>query len=260
MRKKTKLPEGKRLSTSEYEEHLHLLQIELVKFQNWVKAKGKRIVVLFEGRDAAGKGGTILRMMQYLNPRFAFHVALAKPTDQERSQWYFQRYVRHLPAAGEIVIFDRSWYNRAGVEIVMGFCSKEEHEMFLSHVPIFETMLIASGIHLTKYWLEVGRKEQKQRFKDRETDPLRQWKLSPIDAQAMKKWKAYTKAKGEMFLRTSTARSPWTVIRSDNKKMARINCIRHLLSQFDYTDKDKKVVVAPDPRIVGSAADPSFCS
>lgn len=253
-----KLPEGEKLSRKEYDKLLKRLQIELVKLQNWATDKGKRIVVIFEGRDAAGKGGTIQRILQYMNPRTASHVALPKPTEKERTQWYFQRYVAHLPSAGQIKIFDRSWYNRAGVERVMGFCTDEEYEYFMRIVPVFEAMLIRSGIILVKYWLDVSKREQRQRFRDRQTDPLKQWKISPIDKVAMKNWNRYTKAKREMFVRTSTPESPWTVIRSDDKQAARVNCIRDLLAHFDYTEKDRKLACKPDPRIVGSAADPNF--
>lgn len=254
------LPEGKELSKKEYEQLLQLLQIELVKLQNWVNKKGKRVIIIFEGRDAAGKGGTIQRILQYLNPRSANHVALPKPTERERTQWYFQRYVQHLPSAGEIVIFDRSWYNRAGVERVLGFCSDDEYELFMRTVPTFEAMLLRSGIVLIKYWLDVSKKEQRRRFAQRIDDPLKQWKFSPVDKISMNKWGGYTKAKTEMFLRSSTPESPWTVIKSDDKKAARINCIRDILSRFDYSDKERKVAGKPDPRIVGSAADPNFAN
>jgi polyphosphate kinase 2 len=234
------------------------LQVELLKAQNWVKETGQRIVVLFEGRDAAGKGGTILRLTQHLNPRAMRKVALAKPSDTERGQWYFQRYVAHLPTAGEIVVFDRSWYNRAGVEKVMGFCNDEEYERFMRSVPQFEQMLVRDGIHIVKLWLDVGKKEQRRRFEARAKSPLKQWKLSPMDAEAQRRWDEYGEAKRTMFARTSTPDAPWTVVKSDDKDRARINAIRHVLSLFDYKRKDPKVACEPDRMIVGSALDPNF--
>ena len=244
-----------RLGRREYEECKVQLQIELLKMQNWVKANGERIVVLFEGRDAAGKGGTIKRFMEHLNPRGAHVVALAKPSEVERGQWYFQRYIQALPTAGHIVFFDRSWYNRAGVERVMGFCSPKEHLEFLRQAPMLERMLVNSGIRLFKLWFSVSRAEQARRFKERSTDPLKQWKLSPVDTASMDKWDEYTRAKEEMFFHTDTADAPWTVIKSDDKKTARINCMRFLLSSLPYEGKDLTVVGEPDPRIVGSARD-----
>src|SRR5262249_23906111 len=226
-----------KMERKEYEALLRDLQIELLKLQKWVLKKGRRIVVLFEGRNGAGKGGTILRIMQHLNPRSARTVALPKPTEAERGQWYFQRYVERLPTMGEIVLFDRSWYNRAGVERVMGFCTDKQYEEFLREVPQFENMLVSSGIRLIKFWLEVNRQEQKRRIKARQKDALKQWKLSPMDALAQKKWNDYTRAKRVMFLRTHMPDAPWIVIRSDDKKRARINCIRSLLNQFDYGGK-----------------------
>jgi polyphosphate kinase 2 len=247
-----------RLSRDEYEDELTRLQIELIKLQQWVVKKGERIVILFEGRDAAGKGGTILRLMQHLNPRGARKVALAKPSDTERGQWYFQRYVAHLPTAGEIVVFDRSWYNRAGVERVMGFCNDDEYERFMKSVPQFEQMLVRDGITIIKLWLDVTKKEQKERFAARAKSPLKQWKLSPMDAEAQKRWDAYGEAKRAMFKRTATPDAPWTVVKSVDKKRARLNALRFILSQFDYKGRDKKVACAPDPAIVGSALDPKF--
>ena len=225
--------------TLEYQKRLTLLQIELLKLQNHVKDKGLKVLIIFEGRDAAGKGGTIKRITEHLNPRGARIVALEKPNEQEKTQWYFQRYVSHFPSAGEIVIFDRSWYNRAGVEPVMGFCTKEQHEQFLRDVPEFEKMLVESGIILFKYYFSVSKKEQERRFKKREDDPLKQYKLSPIDKEAQKVWDKYTNAKFSMLMASHTPIAPWTVVKSDNKKKARINCIRHLLNGIDYGRKSK---------------------
>jgi polyphosphate kinase 2 len=246
------------MERKEYESLLRDLQIELLKLQKWVLKKGHRLVILFEGRDGAGKGGTILRIMQHLNPRSARVVALPKPTSAERGQWYFQRYVRHLPTTGEIVLFDRSWYNRAGVERVMGFCSDQQYEEFLREVPQFESMLVDSGIRLIKFWLEVSRKEQRRRLNARRKDALKQWKLSPMDELAQKKWNDYTRAKRVMFLRTHLPQAPWVVARSDDKKRARINVIRFLLHQFDYAGKDKKVACVPDGDIIGHSLNPVF--
>jgi polyphosphate kinase 2 len=246
-------PPSEHLSRSEYERLKVDLQIELLKMQNWAKSAGERIVVLFEGRDAAGKGGTIKRFMEHLNPRGAHVVALAKPSDVERKQWYFQRYIQHLPSAGEIVLFDRSWYNRAGVERVMGFCTPTEHLEFLRQAPMLERMLTNSGIRLFKLWFSVSRDEQARRFKERKSDPLKQWKLSPVDTASVDKWDDYTHAKEEMFFHTDTADAPWTVIKSDDKKLARINCMRFVLDALPYADKDLSVVGKPDSRIVGSA-------
>ena len=256
-------PEGEpatpaKLSRKVYEGQLEALQIELIKLQKWVLKKGKKIVVIFEGRDAAGKGGTILRMMQHLNPRTARKVALATPTDTERGQWYFQRYVQHLPTAGEIVVFDRSWYNRAGVERVMGFCTDKQYQDFMRTVPFYELMLTRSGTTLIKYWLDISKEEQAQRFASRHKDPLKQWKLSPIDEMAQKKWDGYTKCKHSMFKQTSTPQAPWTVVKSDDKHTARLNCIRHLLLQFDYDGKDKDAIGEYDSEVVGNAVDPKF--
>jgi polyphosphate kinase len=241
------------LSRKVYEAQKYLLQVELLKLQAWAKETGQRIVILFEGRDAAGKGGTIKRMMEHLNPRGARVVALEKPSDVERGQWYFQRYVQHLPTAGEIVLFDRSWYNRAGVEKVMGFCSEEEYQEFMRQTPQFERQLVRSGVHLIKFWFSVSREEQRRRFKERKAHPLKQWKLSPIDLASLDKWESYTKAKEAMFFETDTADSPWTVIKSDCKKRARLNAMRYLLQKLPYTNKDTRNIGALDSLIVGRA-------
>jgi polyphosphate kinase len=236
-----------------YEEQKYALQVELLKLQAWVKETGQRVVILFEGRDAAGKGGTIKRIMEHLNPRGAHVVALEKPTELERSQWYFQRYIQHLPSAGEIVLFDRSWYNRAGVERVMGFCSNDEYNEFMRQAPEFERNLIRSGIHVIKFWFSVSKKEQRRRFKEREVHPLKQWKLSPIDLASLDKWDEYTKAKEAMFFYTDTADVPWTVIKSDCKKRARLNAMRYVLHKLPYNQKDLSRIGALDPLIVGRA-------
>ena len=225
--------------TLEYQKRLTLLQIELLKLQNHVKDKGLKVLIIFEGRDAAGKGGTIKRITEHLNPRGARIVALEKPNEQEKTQWYFQRYVSHFPSSGEIVIFDRSWYNRAGVEPVMGFCTKEEYKQFLTDVRDFEKMLVESGIVVLKYYFSVSKKEQEKRFKKRKIDPLKEYKLSPIDQEAQKLWDKYTDAKYKMLMSTHTPISPWTVIKSDNKKSDRLNCVRHILSTIDYSKKTK---------------------
>ena len=243
-----------RLRRKEYEAEKKRLQIELLKVQSWVKESGQRIVMLFEGRDAAGKGGTIKRFTEHLNPRGARVVALEKPSERERGQWYFQRYIEHLPTYGEIVLFDRSWYNRAGVERVMGFCTPAEYLEFLREAPEFERMLARSGIRLYKFWFSVSREEQLRRFNSRRNDPLKHWKLSPIDVQSLGKWDDYTDAKEAMFFHTDTADSPWLVIKSDDKKRARLNCMRHVLSTLPYPGKDPKVAYPADPLIVGSAA------
>src|ERR1700685_791905 len=237
-----------------YERAKRLLQIELVKFQNWVKDTGQRIVIIFEGRDAAGKGGTIKRFTEHLNPRGARVVALEKPTERERTQWYFQRYVRHRPSAGEIVRFDRSWYNRAGVERVMGFCTPEEYLEFMREAPEYERMLVHSGLSLTKFWFSVTRSEQRTRFVIRQVDPVRQWKLSPMDIQSLDKWDDYTEAKEAMFFYTDTADAPWTIVKSDDKKRARLNAMPHFLSQIPYDGKDRSIVTGADPLIVGASA------
>ena len=226
-----------RKETLEYEKELHRLQVELLKFQNHVKENGLRVLMLFEGRDAAGKGGTIKRITEHLNPRGAKVVALEKPSNTERTQWYFQRYVSYLPSAGEMVLFDRSWYNRAGVEPVMGFCTEEEHKEFLREVPEFEKMIVNSGIIFIKFYFSVSKKEQAKRFDKRINDPLKQYKISPVDTEAQKLWDKYTIAKYSMLLSTHMPYAEWTVIKSDNKKKARINCIKHILSHVDYPDK-----------------------
>jgi polyphosphate kinase 2 len=245
-------PYRNRIRRAVYETHKEQLQVELLKVQNWVKQSGERIVVLFEGRDAAGKGGTIKRFMEHLNPRAAQVVALEKPTERERGQWYFQRYIEHLPSRGEMVFFDRSWYNRAGVERVMGFCNSLEYLEFMRQVPELERMLARSGIRLFKYWFSVTREEQMLRFTAREEDPLKQWKLSPIDELSRDKWPEYTEAKEAMFFYTDTADAPWTIIKSDDKKRARLNCMQHFLSTLNYPGKDKRLVRGPDPLIVGT--------
>ncbi len=247
-------PYDQKMSRHEYEEIKRELQIELLKMQSWVKETGQRVVMIFEGRDAAGKGGTIKRFTEHLNPRGSRVVALEKPTERERSEWYFQRYIAHLPAAGEIVLFDRSWYNRAGVERVMNFCSPAEYLEFMRQAPDLERMLVRSGIHLFKLWFSVSQSEQRHRFQLRETDPVRQWKLSPMDVASMDKWDAYTEAKEAMFFYTDTADAPWTVIKSNDKKRARIAALRHVLHVLDYPDKDSTLTQAPDPLIVGSAS------
>lgn len=241
------------LRRSTYEKEKFNLQVELLKFQAWVKETGQRVVILFEGRDAAGKGGTIKRLMEHLNPRGARVVALDKPTESERGQWYFQRYIANLPTAGEIVLFDRSWYNRAGVERVMGFCSDREYEDFMRQAPEFERHLVRSGIHLIKLWFSVSRKEQRRRFKERKGHPLKQWKLSPVDLASLDKWDDYTKAKEAMFFDTDTADAPWTVVKSDCKKRARLNAMRYILHRFNYTNKDLNNVGTLDALLVGRA-------
>ena len=236
-----------------YEKQKYHLQVELLKLQAWVKETGQKVVILFEGRDAAGKGGTIKRFMEHLNPRGAHVVALEKPSETERGQWYFQRYVQHLPTAGEIALFDRSWYNRAGVERVMGFCTSTEYEEFMRQTPEFERTLVRSGVHLIKFWFSVSRPEQRRRFKERESHPLKQWKLSPIDLASLDKWNDYTKAKESMFFHTDTADAPWTVIKSDCKKRARLNALRYILHKLPYTNKDLVQIGALDTLLVGRA-------
>ncbi len=236
-----------------YERQKYRLQVELLKLQAWVKETGQKVVILFEGRDAAGKGGTIKRFMEHLNPRGARVVALEKPSETERGQWYFQRYIQHLPTAGEIVLFDRSWYNRAGVERVMGFCSDAEYQEFMRQAPEFERMMARNGIHLIKFWFSVSRQEQRRRFKERRVHPLKQWKLSPIDLASLDKWDDYTKAKEAMFFYTDTADAPWTVIKSDCKKRARLNAMRYILHRLPYTNKDPERIGPLDPLIVGRA-------
>ena len=247
-------PYPNKLGRAEYEREKAALQAELLKVQLWVQDSGQKFVLLFEGRDAAGKGGTIKRFTEHLNPRSARVVALNKPTDEEKGQWFFQRYIKHLPTRGEIVFFDRSWYNRAGVERVMSFCEPGEYLEFMRQTPDLERMLARSGIKLVKYWFSVTQGEQKRRFKSRETDPLKRWKLSPIDRASLDRWDDYTEAKEAMFFYTDTADAPWTVIKSDDKKRARLECMRHFLSLFDYPDKDPKIATPPDPKIVGEAS------
>ena len=248
-------PYRTRMRRKEYEAAKTKLQIELLKVQNWVKESGQKVVLLFEGRDAAGKGGTIRRFMEHLNPRGSRVVALEKPSEAEKGQWYFQRYVDHLPTAGEMVFFDRSWYNRAGVERVMKFCSPQEYLEFLRQTPQFERMLVQSGILLFKFWFSVSREEQLRRFVSRRDDPLKHWKLSPIDIKSLDMWDEYTEAKNAMFFHTDIPDAPWTVIKSDDKKRARLNCMRHFLHALPYPDKDLRVACAPDPLLVGSAAE-----
>ncbi|KKW68655.1 polyphosphate kinase [Lampropedia cohaerens] len=241
------------LRRSVYEKEKFRLQVELLKLQAWVKETGQRVVILFEGRDAAGKGGTIKRFMEHLNPRGARVVALEKPTLEEQGQWYFQRYVQHLPTRGEIVLFDRSWYNRAGVERVMGFCTDDEYAEFMRQAPEFERHLVRSGVHLIKFWFSVSQQEQRRRFKERKAHPLKQWKLSPIDMASLDKWDDYTRAKEAMFFETDTADSPWTVIKSDCKKRARLNAMRYVLHKLPYASKSAEQIGKLDPLIVGRA-------
>ncbi len=241
------------MSRRNYEKQKYRLQVELLKLQAWVKETGQKVVILFEGRDAAGKGGTIKRFMEHLNPRGAHVVALEKPTETERGQWYLQRYVQHLPTAGEIVLFDRSWYNRAGVERVMGFSTQAEYVEFMRQAPQFERDLVHSNVHLIKFWFSVTREEQRRRFKERESHPLKQWKLSPVDLASLDKWDDYTKAKEAMFFYTDTADAPWTVIKSDCKKRARLNAMRYVLHSLPYTGKDIDHIGPLDPLLVGRA-------
>jgi len=248
-------PYDERMSREAYDEAKYLLQVELLKFQSWTTDTGQKHVLLFEGRDAAGKGGTIKRFMEHLNPRYARTVALGKPSDREQTQWYFQRYVPFLPTAGEVVLFDRSWYNRAGVERVMGFVSEPEYERFMGQAPLFERMLVDSGISLTKLWFSVTRSEQRTRFIIRQVDPVRQWKLSPIDLESLDKWDDYTAAKEAMIRRTDTEWAPWTTVKSNDKKRARLNAMRAFLSRFEYDGKDRNVVGVPDPLIVQRGID-----
>ncbi len=248
-----KYPYGRKMARPAYEAQKAQLQAELLKVQLWAQDTGQRFVLLFEGRDAAGKGGTIKRFMEHLNPRQARVVALNKPTWEEKGQWYYQRYVQELPTVGEMVFYDRSWYNRAGVERVMGFCTPNEYLEFMRQTPDLERMLARSGIQLYKYWFSVTQEEQQRRFKSRETDPLKQWKLSPIDKASLDKWDDYTEAKEAMFFYTDTADAPWTIVKSNDKKRARLNCMRHFLSTLDYPGKDHDVVGEPDPLIVGQA-------
>jgi polyphosphate kinase len=244
-------PYPAKMTREEYEYLKRPLQIELVKLQNWVKSVGEHIVIVFEGRDAAGKGGTIKRFTEHLNPRGATVVALAKPTEREETQWYFQRYTPYLPAAGEIVMFDRSWYNRAGVERVMGFCTDEEYWEFMREAPEFERLLVRSGLHLSKFWFSVTRSEQRTRFIIRRIDPVRQWKLSQMDIESLDKWDAYTDAKEVMFHYTDTSHAPWTVVKSNDKKRARIEAIRYVLRKFNYDGKNEAVIGEPDENLIG---------
>ncbi|MFP3461101.1 polyphosphate kinase 2 [Arthrobacter globiformis] len=248
-------PYEKRMTRPEYEMEKYLLQIELLKFQYWGQDNGLKNVIVFEGRDAAGKGGTIKRFTEHLDPRTARTVALGKPSDRELGQWYFQRYIQHLPTAGEIVMFDRSWYNRANVERVMGFCTDEDYRSFMWQVPEFEKMLVDSGIHLNKFWFSVTRREQRTRFAIRQIDPVRRWKLSPMDLASLDRWDDYTEAKEQTFLRTDTDDAPWITIKSNDKKRARVNALRFFLNQFDYDGKDTSVVYEPDPLIVRRGRD-----
>ena len=241
------------MSRRSYERDKYKLQVELLKLQAWVKTSGQRVVILFEGRDAAGKGGTIKRFMEHLNPRGARVVALDKPTEAERGQWYFQRYVEHLPTRGEIVLFDRSWYNRAGVERVMGFCTDEEYLEFIRQAPEFERNLVRSGLPLIKFWFSVSRKEQRRRFKERKSHPLKHWKLSPVDMASLDKWEEYTRAKEAMFFYTDTADAPWTVVKSDCKKRARLNALRYVLHKLPYSNKELEQIGPIDPLLVGRA-------
>jgi polyphosphate kinase 2 len=248
--KKSTTPATRSISDAVYRAELFRLQTEFVKLQEWVRHSGSRLVIIFEGRDGAGKGGTIKRITEYLNPRIARIVALPAPTDRQRGQWYYQRYIAHLPARGEIVLFDRSWYNRAGVEKVMGFCTPQEHVLFLRQTPIFEQMLIDDGILLRKYWFSVSEAEQLRRFRARLNDPVRQWKLSPMDMESLYRWEDYSRAKDEMMVHTDTPVSPWYVVESDIKKHARLNMMAHLLSTIEYHDVDRPKVKLPKHPIV----------
>ena len=247
-------PYARPMGTKVYEAEKLKLQAELLKVQIWAQETGQKFVILMEGRDAAGKGGTIKRFMEHLNPRYARTVALTKPSDVEKGQWFFQRYIAHLPTAGEMVFYDRSWYNRAGVERVMGFCSPAEYLEFMRQAPEFERMLARSGIRLYKYWFSVSRDEQRRRFIARETDPLKMWKLSPIDKASLDKWDDYTEAKEAMFFYTDTADAPWVIVKSNDKKRARLNCMKHFLASVDYPNKNWEVIGKPDPLIVGRAS------
>ncbi len=246
-------PYDKKMKRKRYEAQLYDLQIELLKLQAAIAETGERIVVVFEGRDTAGKGGTINRFRQHLNPRHAQVVALSKPTDTEQGQWYFQRYVAHLPTAGDIAFYDRSWYNRAGVEPVMGFCTPEQHRLFLEEAPHFEERLVRDGIHFIKIWLTIGQETQLRRLHKRRHDPLKHWKISPIDLKAIEKWDDYTRAKEEMFRATHRDETPWTVILANDKRRARLNALRLVLSQIEYKDKDEDIAKAPDPKIAGNS-------
>ena len=243
-------PYDELMTRDAYEAEKYLLQVELLKLQYWSQDNDVRHILLFEGRDAAGKGGTIKRFTEHLNPRAARVVALTKPTTTEQGQWYFQRYINHFPTSGEIVMFDRSWYNRAGVERVMGFCTDAEYDVFMNQAPRFERMLVESGTTVTKFWFSVTQSEQRTRFAIRQLDPVRRWKLSPMDLESLDRWEAYTAAKEEMFRRTDKKYAPWTIIRSNDKKRARLNAMRYFLSQFEYEHKDHEVVGTPDPKLV----------
>jgi polyphosphate kinase len=256
-KKKSPAPETPKISDEVYEAELFRLQTEFVKLQEWVRVSGARLVVIFEGRDAAGKGGAIQRITEYLSPRVAHIVALPAPTDRERGQWYYQRYIAHLPTKGEIALFDRSWYNRAGVEKVMGFCTPAEHALFLRQTPIFEQMLIDDGILLRKYWFSVSEDEQLRRFKARLNDPVRQWKLSPMDMESVYRWEDYSRAKDEMMVHTDTPVSPWYVVESDIKKHARLNMMHHLLSTIEYTEVEIPKVKLPQRPVTGNYQRPS---
>ena len=245
-------PYREKMETDEYEHTLELLQIELVKMQYWLQATGNRVMCVFEGRDAAGKGGTIFTLRQFMNPRTARNVALPKPSETERGQWYFQRYASHFPTTGEFVTFDRSWYNRAGVETVLGFCTPEQHESFLEEVPGFERLLVADGIHFFKFWLNIGQTMQLKRFHDRRHSPLKNWKFSPIDIEGAKKWDAYTKARDEMLARTHTAYAPWIIVKANDKRRARIAVIRRILLSLPYKGRDLDVIGNEDALIIGS--------
>ena len=250
----TSAHDAPKLDRASYEAEKAKLQSELLKVQHWAQETGQKFVLLFEGRDAAGKGGMIKRYMEHLNPRAARVVALNKPTPEEKGQWFFQRYIQHLPTSGEMVFYDRSWYNRAGVERVMGFCEPNEYLEFMREAPELERMFVRSGLRLYKYWFSVTQDEQRRRFLSRETDPLKRWKLSPIDKASLDRWDDYTEAKEAMFFYTDTADAPWTVIKSNDKKRARLNCMRHFVSTLDYPDKDPDIALPPDPEIVGPAA------
>lgn len=251
----TLYPYGYKMDRVGYEKEKRRLQIELLKCQNWIKDQGKKVIMVFEGRDAAGKGGTIKRFTEHMNPRGAKVIALEKPTEREAGQWYFQRYINHFPTSGEIVFFDRSWYNRAGVEKVMDFCSEQEYIDFVTHVPSFEKMIVDSGIILIKFWFSVSREEQLRRFLGRIMDPLKRWKISPMDLASLNHWQSYTEAKESMFFFTDINETPWTVIRSDCKKRARLNAMRFLLSKIPYDEKDEGIVGIPDNKIIGRADD-----
>ena len=244
-------PYDERMKRKEYEKTLELFQIELVKLQSWMQKSGERVMAIFEGRDSAGKGGTIFVLRQYMNPRTARDVALPKPTETERGQWYFQRYVAHFPAAGEFVTFDRSWYNRAGVEPVMGFCTKEQHELFLDQAPDFEKGIVADGIRLFKFWLSIGQETQLKRFHDRRHSPLKMWKFSPIDVAGMSRWEDYTRVRDIMFERTHSEHAPWTVVRANDKRRARLSVIRRLLLSIPYEGRDLDIIGEEDHQIIG---------